>query len=113
MNLFAQLTEYLQSSRRELEAVRWPTREQTIRYSALVVGISVVFAAFFGLLDFGLNALVQAYVAGQASTAQELPDITPTTSSTSPFEIEAQTASGTPANIQVTPVPVNNVPTGN
>jgi preprotein translocase subunit SecE len=107
MNLFAQLREYLRSSQKELEAVRWPTRQETIRYSALVIGVSVVFAAFFGLLDLGLNSLVQSYVERQPVTTQEplTEDITPTT--TNPIEVEATTASGTPATIQAVPVPLN------
>lgn len=102
MNLFAQLREYLISSRKELEAVRWPTRQETLRYSALVIGISVIFAAFFGALDFGLNSLVQAYVARQPAVAQEeLPDITPTTTPS----VEIETASGTQTDVQAIPVP--------
>ena len=105
MNLFAQLREYLISSRKELEAVRWPTRQETIRYSALVIGVSLVFAAFFGALDFGLNSLVQAFVSRQPVPQQQeqLPDITPTTTTVSPVEVEATTASGTPSDIRIVP----------
>lgn len=106
MNLFAQLREYIISSRKELEAVHWPTRQETFRYSALVIGVSVIFAIFFGALDFGLNSLVQVFVANQpAPTQQEqLPDITPT-AEVNPVEVEATTASGTPAEIKIVPTP--------
>ncbi len=105
MNLFAQLRAYFASSRRELEAVRWPTRQETIRYSALVIAISIVFALFFGALDFGLNRLVRAFVASQpAPIEQNVPgDITPTTS---PIDVEATTDSGAPADIKVVPTPI-------
>jgi preprotein translocase subunit SecE len=105
MNLFAQLRDYFASSRRELEAVRWPTRQETIRYSTLVIAISIIFAMFFGALDFGLNRLVQLFVASQpAPIEQGVPgDITPTTS---PVQVEATTDSGAPAEIKVVPTPI-------
>lgn len=112
MNLFAQLREYLRSSQKELEAVRWPTRQETIRYSALVIGVSVVFAIFFGLLDLGLNSLVQSYVERQPIQETQTPiteDITPT--STNPIEVEAITASGTPTMIKAVPVPLDSTST--
>ena len=70
----------------------------------------MVFAIFFGALDFGLNHLVTNFVSQQAVPTQQeaLGDITPITSTSTPdvnpVEVEATTASGTPANIQVVPV---------
>lgn len=103
MNLFAQLREYFASSRRELEAVRWPTRQETIRYSALVIVISLIFAAFFGILDFGLNRLVQIFVANQPAAIEGAPAEN-ATSTTNPIDVEATTESGAPADIKVVPI---------
>ena len=49
----------------ELDKVVWPTREQTIRYSILVIVIAVAVGLFLGGLDYLLtlltNFLLKAY----------------------------------------------------
>ena len=47
--------DYLRNAIAELKKVSWPTREMTIRYSMLVIVISLVTATFFAALDFGLR----------------------------------------------------------
>ena len=54
-NPISWLYHYLRESREEMRKVTWPARDETIKYSALVIGISVVVAAFFGGLDWLLN----------------------------------------------------------
>ncbi len=49
------LSNYLRESREELRKVAWPSRKTVVRDTLIVVGISVIMAAFFGLLDFGLS----------------------------------------------------------
>lgn len=51
---------YLRESKEELEKVTWPSRKDTTRYSVLVIVSCVVLAAYFGLLDFALNAALSA-----------------------------------------------------
>jgi preprotein translocase subunit SecE len=53
------LSNYVRESRDELRKVAWPSRQTVIRDTLIVVGISVVMAAFFGALDFGLSTGVQ------------------------------------------------------
>ncbi len=38
--------------RTELKRVSWPTREETAKLTGVVIFISVLIAAFLGLLDF-------------------------------------------------------------
>lgn len=56
------VTRYFIESREELAKVVWPTREQVLTHSLLVIGISLGLGAYFGLLDFifsrGLGALL-------------------------------------------------------
>jgi len=47
----------------EIKKVTWPTRDQTIRYTLIVVGISLGVAIFLGGMDFILAALVQRLIA--------------------------------------------------
>lgn len=60
MSIFSKLVEYLRSSKHELTKVTWPSRQQTIRYSSMVIIISLSVAAFFGLMDYGLGKLMNA-----------------------------------------------------
>ncbi len=46
---------YLLESKEELSKVIWPPRRQVVNHSLLVIGISVVMAAYFGLLDLLLT----------------------------------------------------------
>ena len=60
------LTEYLRETRGEMRKVTWPTRQETQRLTAIVIGFTIVFSAFLGLLDFvwssSLELLIQAIV---------------------------------------------------
>lgn len=53
---------YFRESLEELHKVRWPTRAQAVRLSAIVIGFCAVSAAFFGLMDFILSEAIRAYV---------------------------------------------------
>ncbi len=46
----------------ELKKVNWPTREQTIKFTGMVIGVSLVVAAFLGLLDWGFGEAMREFV---------------------------------------------------
>ncbi len=48
---------YFQDTAEELRKVSWPTREQTIRLTLIVLGSTVAAAIFLGLLDFIFHEL--------------------------------------------------------
>ena len=48
---------FLKEVREELDKVVWPTREQTLRYTVLVVLVAVVVGLFLGGLDYILTIL--------------------------------------------------------
>lgn len=50
---------FLQESRQELRRVNWPTKDETKRYTLFVIGFSIVFAVFLGLLDFAFLRLLE------------------------------------------------------
>ncbi|OGG43584.1 preprotein translocase subunit SecE [Candidatus Kaiserbacteria bacterium RIFCSPHIGHO2_01_FULL_48_10] len=49
------MIEYLKSSREEIKKVTWPTRQQLIRDTLIVIGISIFLAVFLGGLDYLLS----------------------------------------------------------
>ncbi len=50
-----QIVKYINEALEELRHVRWPTRQQAVRFSAIVIGFTLVCAAIFGVLDFILS----------------------------------------------------------
>jgi len=52
------ITDFLKDVRLELKKVSWPTREETIKLTGIVILMSVALAAFLGLLDFGFLTLL-------------------------------------------------------
>lgn len=46
------ITAFLREARLELKKVNWPTREETIKYTLIVIGVSAAVALFLGGLDF-------------------------------------------------------------
>jgi preprotein translocase subunit SecE len=49
------IKKYFVGSYQEMKKVNWPTKNQTVNYSALVIGLSVGMAVFFGFLDYIFN----------------------------------------------------------
>lgn len=49
---------YFSSSVEELKKVKWPTKNEVLNNTILVVVICIFMAVFLGLLDFGLTRLV-------------------------------------------------------
>jgi preprotein translocase subunit SecE len=45
------LIKYLKEVKIEARKVNWPTRQETIKYTLIVIGISIAVAIFLGTLD--------------------------------------------------------------
>jgi len=52
------LITFLKDVRTELKKVSWPSRQETIKLTGVVILVSVIVAAFLGLLDFGFVTLL-------------------------------------------------------
>lgn len=51
---------YIIEAVEELRHVRWPTRNQAIRLSIIVIGFTFVVSIVFGFIDFLLSEVVKA-----------------------------------------------------
>lgn len=60
--MFQNVVTFLKESRIELRKVTWPTREETIRYTAAVIVISLAIAALLGGADFIFKTLLTKFV---------------------------------------------------
>ena len=62
MDILKQSTQFLKESRTEMKKVSWPNRQETIRYTLIVIGTSIAFAIFLGLIDIGLHFLLEQFI---------------------------------------------------
>ncbi len=46
---------YINEAIQELELVRWPTRQQAVRLSAVVLAFTLISSAIFGAVDYALG----------------------------------------------------------
>jgi preprotein translocase subunit SecE len=53
---------FLKEVRLEMKKVNWPTKEETIKYTLIVIGISVVVAIFLGGFDVLFTTLLEKFV---------------------------------------------------
>ena len=55
---------FLKEVKRELSKVSWPTRNQIIQYTLVVIAISLAVAVFLGVLDFVFGWILNRFIIG-------------------------------------------------
>lgn len=50
---------YFKDTRLEMKKVNWPTRQQTLRYTAVVIAVSLGVAAVLGAFDYIFASILQ------------------------------------------------------
>ena len=104
MSVFTHITDYIRSAKAELTKVTWPSREQTVRYSTLIIGISIVVALFFASLDLGLTKVVDLGLAYRAQIQSAPPAAAKTTTSTPDVTVSSTSVSPTIDLTNIKPV---------
>lgn len=56
------ITQYFRDSYQELEKVTWPTKQQVIDYTYLVIAVSVAVAVFLGGLDYFFGWVLSSFL---------------------------------------------------
>ena len=56
------LTQYLKEVRVEMGKVNWPSRQQTIRYTYVIIGVSLAIAIFLGGLDYVFSWILNKFI---------------------------------------------------
>ncbi len=63
INAFQWLFSYVREARAELNKVTWPSRKETLKYSLIVIAISLFVAVFFAgadwVFDLGFKQLIK------------------------------------------------------
>ncbi len=59
------LSRYIRATIAEMKHVKWPTQNQALMYTALVIGISALVTVFVALTDFvftsGIDFIINAF----------------------------------------------------
>lgn len=53
---------FFDEARQEFRHVNWPTRQEAIRLTAIVIGISIGLALFLGFFDWLFTNLIKSFV---------------------------------------------------
>ncbi len=56
------MNDYIMSAYKELRKVVWPTREEVIRHTVLVIALSLAFAIFLGGVDYLLTIALETII---------------------------------------------------
>jgi len=62
---FEKIITFLKEVKIEAKKVNWPTKQQTLRYTLLVVAFSIVAAIFLGGIDFLFNELIRRIISSR------------------------------------------------
>ena len=60
--MFTKIKNFFEESRQELRHVNWPTRQEAVRLTSVVIGISIAIALFLGLFDSIFTNTIKTFV---------------------------------------------------
>ena len=58
----SKLTEYLKETKAELKHVSWPTKNQAILFTIIVVAFSIIVAVFLGAFDYIFTMILKLFI---------------------------------------------------
>jgi len=53
---------FIKEAREELSKVSWPSRQQTVKYTGIVIAFSLAVALFLGVLDMFFSAGIGKFI---------------------------------------------------
>jgi preprotein translocase subunit SecE len=56
------ISRYLKEVRAEIRKVTWPSRQEVLRLTAIVIVVLVLMSAFMAIVDFAFSRLMQAII---------------------------------------------------
>ena len=56
------LIDYFKDTRSEMNHVSWPNREQTINFTVIVLGFSVLIGLLLGVFDFAFSFILKSFI---------------------------------------------------
>ncbi|MBZ1345029.1 MAG: preprotein translocase subunit SecE [Candidatus Nealsonbacteria bacterium] len=62
MKLLTKIPIFFKEVKLEMKKVNWPSRQETIKYTLIVIGISLAMAVLLGTLDFVFSTLLNRFI---------------------------------------------------
>lgn len=56
------LQSFIEGARQEFKRINWPSTQETIRMTGIVIAMSICVAVFLGAIDFGLLYTLNNYL---------------------------------------------------
>ena len=60
--MFAKINSFFAEARQEFRHVNWPTRQEAIRLTSVVIGIALGLAIFLGACDYLFTFLIKTFI---------------------------------------------------
>ncbi|KKP67507.1 MAG: Preprotein translocase, SecE subunit [Candidatus Moranbacteria bacterium GW2011_GWE1_35_17] len=54
--------DFIVEAKAELLKVNWPTKKQTLNYTLIIIGVSVVISLFLGSLDYLFGGILKNFI---------------------------------------------------
>lgn len=61
-NFPKKIVSFLKEVKLEMKKVNWPSRKETIKYTLIIIAVSIAVAAFLGGLDFIFTTLLNKFI---------------------------------------------------
>ncbi len=62
INIFSKIDNFFKEVKLEIKKVNWLTTKETIRYTLIIIGVSIATAAFLGGIDFLFTRLLDKFI---------------------------------------------------
>ena len=62
MNFFDKVLNFLRETKIEVKRVNWPRRDEVLKYTGMVILISLAVAAYLGTLDLIIQFILRKFV---------------------------------------------------
>lgn len=60
--MFEKVRKYFSEARQEFRHVNWPTRQEIVRLTSVVISVSLVLAVFLGAFDYLFVQVLQKFI---------------------------------------------------
>jgi preprotein translocase subunit SecE len=60
--MFARISRFFREAQQELRHVNWPTRQEAVRLTFIVIGLAVGLALFLGGFDYIFSYAIKNYI---------------------------------------------------
>ncbi len=62
LNFFTKIPSFLKEVQLEMKKVNWPTRQETFKYTLIVIGITILVATYLGGFDIIFAELLNKFI---------------------------------------------------